>query len=134
MREKKGHVFGQKKGKKPKNLFSLSFISLRVKFSTKNSPLDIYIHVAIENEHVCIHDRIDAHFVLANCESFFGAEEVLEHAHGILGDVFLLLFVFVVVRDETIYEIECREKRARGERRERKRDGSFSESDRGGTN
>ena len=43
-------------------------------------------------------------------------------------------FVFVVVRDETIYEIECREKRARGERRERKRDGSFSESDRGGTN
>lgn len=123
---------GQKKGKKPKNLFSLSFISLRVKFSTKNSPLDIYIHVAIENEHVCIHDRIDAHFLLA-----IGAlaEEVLEHTHGILGDVFfLLLFVFVVVRDETIYEVECREKRARGERRERKRDGSFSESDRGGTN
>ena len=40
-------MFGSKKGQKTQKPFlSLSFISLRVKFSTKNSPLDIYTYTS----------------------------------------------------------------------------------------
>ena len=127
-------MFGSKKGQKThlKAPSTFALFSVTARTIIHHNIVRTYTRHAIENEHVCIHDRIDAHFLLAISAL---AKKVLEHTHGILGDVFfLLLFVFVVVRDETIDEIECREESARGERRERKRDGSFSESDRGGTN